>query len=96
MMGSTSSFCPFLLSFFFEEKTSGVLVLFIASLSMSSQNSEWGELLRVKKWVVDPVPTWLGDNFNCLMMMQLAGMDLFINIHALPCTCYTNNLFLYA
>jgi len=55
-----------------------------------------GELLRVKKWVVDPVPTWLGDNFNCLMIMQLAGMDLFVNIHALPCTCYTNNLFLYA
>jgi len=54
-----------------------------------------GELLRVKKWVVDPVPTWLGDDFNCLMMMQLAGMDLFLNIHALPCTC-TNNLFLYA
>jgi len=54
MMGSTSSFCPFLLSFFFEEKTSGVLVLFIASLSMSSQNSEWGELLSKKNgwWIL--------------------------------------------
>jgi len=92
MMGSTSSFCPFLLSFFFEEKTSGVLVLFIASLSMSSQNSQWG-IIESKKWVVDPVPTRLGDDFNCLM--QLAGMDLFINIHALPSTWHGNIISFY-
>jgi hypothetical protein len=40
-----------------------------------------------------PVPTRLGDDFNC--SMQLAGMDLFINIHALPCTCYTNIISFY-
>jgi hypothetical protein len=64
--------CPFL-----EKKNSGASVIFIASLNVKSEQPMANYIIQSKKWVVAPVLTRLGYEFNCIM--QLARMDLFIN-----------------